>query len=482
MYTHFSGTLRPVSIIRPVKYTSFMSVDTVIAGGTVVTASSMFDAAVAIDGGTIVGVGDEDSLPAADARIDATGQLVLPGIVDPHVHVDDHVSIDNYRTVSSAAALGGVTSFIDFAWQAYEGADSPWEASDSLIAGLERKRANQSEVLVDFGLHGGILREGEDLFAEIPDLIDEGVTSFKMYTAYEFGVSNGYLRRVFDTLADHGAVGVVHTEDDSVCQSLAAELQAAGKAAPEAYPQSRPDYAEAMAADDAVRIATEAGAKYYGFHTSCRKSADAIAQFKDDGSHVRAETCTHYTTIEESAHSELGNLVKIAPPIRAPDDVEAMFEHLRQGTLSVVSTDHVAQLRSSKEGQPWWEGPYGANGIQVSLPVFHDEAINKRGLNYPFLVRVMCANPAETFGLSNKGTLDPGTDADIVLFDPEQTYTITADDNASKADYSIYEGREVSGSVSKTLVRGEVVAEDGAVVGDPGHGKYIDRDIPDWDV
>lgn len=457
-----------------------MSVNTLITGGTVVTATSTFEAAVAVDDGTIVGVGEKTSLPDGEHRIDATDQLVMPGIVDPHVHVADHVSIDSYQSASAAAALGGVTTFIDFAWQAYEGEESPWDTEGPLSEGLAEKRANASESLVDFGLHGGILREGADLFEELPDLIEAGVTSFKMYTAYEFGVSNGYLRRVFDRLADHGVVGVVHTEDDSVCQSLVSEMRAAGEDAPEAYPRSRPDYAEAMAAEDAVRIATEAGAKYYGFHTSCRAAADVLAQFQDDGSHVRAETCTHYTTLEESVHEELGNLPKIAPPIRSPDDREAMFEHLRGGALSVVSTDHVAQRRASKENQPWWEGPYGANGIQRSLPVFHDEAVNKRGLSYPFLVRVMSTNPARTFGLPNKGTLDPGTDADIILFDPEQTETISAEDNASKADYSIYDGRAITGHVTTTLVRGEVIAKDGEVLGEPGYGEFIQREIPDW--
>lgn len=457
-----------------------MTVDTILAGGTVVTASSMFDAAVAINEGEIVGVGNEGTLPEAEERIDAAGKLVMPGIVDPHVHVDDHVSIDSYRTATGAAALGGVTTFIDFAWQAYESEESQWDAPAPLVEGVERKRDQQREAVVDFGLHGGIMREDDEIFEELPALLDAGVTSFKMYTAYEFGLSNGFMRRIFEKLADYGAVGVVHTEDDSVCQSLVEELRAAGKDLPEAYPRSRPDYAEAMAAEDAVRIATEAGAKYYGIHTSCRESAEVMDRYRDDGSRVRAETCTHYSTLDESIYTELGNLAKIAPPIRSPDDVEAMFEFLRRGVLSVVSTDHVAQLRSSKQDMPWWEGPFGANGIQASLPVFHDEAINERDLSYPFLVRVMSTNPAKTFGLPTKGTLEPGTDADIVVFDPDETYTITAADNASKADYSIYEGREVTGRVTKTLVRGEVVAADGVVVGDSGHGQFVERELPDW--
>lgn len=459
-----------------------MGVDTLVAGGTLVKDSSTFDAAVAIDDGRIVAVGEEAALPAADERIDATGQLVMPGVVDPHVHIDDHVSIDSYRTATSAAAVGGVTTVIDFAWQAYVGEESPWGTEAPLRDGLERKRGNADEALVDFGLHGGILREGEDLFSELPTLVDAGVTSFKMYTAYEFGLSNGYLGRVFDRLADVGAVGVCHTEDDSVCQALTGELRAAGADAPRDYPRSRPDYAEAMAADDAVRLARAAGAKYYGIHTSCRASAEAIERHREDGSQVRAETCTHYTTLTESAHERQGNRPKIAPPLRTEDDREAMFEHLRCGTLSVVSTDHVVQRAASKVDRPWWEGPFGANGLQASLPVFHDEAVNRRGLSYPFLVRVMCTNPARTFGLSGKGILEPGTDADLVLFDPTETFTITAADNASEADYSIYEGREVTGRPTKTIVRGEVVADHGEVVGEPGHGEYVARDVPDWSL
>jgi dihydropyrimidinase len=235
-----------------------------------------------------------------------------------------------------------------------------------------------------------------------------------------------------------------------------------------------------MAAHDALRLAEETGVKYYGFHTSCREAAAVIDAVQADSSKIRAETCTHYTALDSSVYAAHGNRAKIAPPIRTSDDSDAMFEYLQNGTLSVVSTDHVAQLRSAKEGMPWWESPFGANGLQTSLPVFHDEAVVKRGRSYPFLVRVMCANPAETFGMPDKGTLEPGTDADIVLFDPEQTMTIRAENNVSKADYSLYEGREVTGAVTRTLVRGETVAADGAVVGDPGHGEFLERKVPVW--
>ena len=459
-----------------------MVVDTVIRGGTVVTDREMFEADVAMDDGKIVAVGDADHVPDADNVVDATGLLVMPGMVDPHVHIDDMFSVDTYETATSAAALGGITTYIDFAWQAWLGDLSIYDEEGTLMEGIERKQEKGEGALVDYSLHGAITREDPAVLDEIPDAVEAGVTSFKMFTAYEIGLGNGFMNRVLNRCADTGAVGVFHTEDASVCDDLTAQMQEEGKGASEYYPQSRPDYAEAMAAEDAVRMAQEAGAKYYGIHTSCRKSADVLEDFRGDASLVRAETCTHYTALTEDVYGELGNLPMIAPPIRKQDDVEAMFEHLRRGSLDVVSTDHCGYKKEAKEVDNWWESAFGANGLQASLPVFHDVAVNERGLSYPFLVRVMSANPARIFGLSGKGTLDPGTDADVILFDPDESYTITADDNASEADFSIYEGREVTGRVKKTFARGELVADDGEVVGEPGHGEFVARDVPDWDV
>jgi dihydropyrimidinase len=461
-----------------------MSVDTVIQGGTVVTADDTIEASVAIDEGEIVAVGSRAAMPDAENSVDASGLLVMPGVVDPHVHVDDMFSVDSYETATAAAALGGTTTYIDFAWQAWVGELSIFDAEGTLLEGIERKREKGESALVDYGLHGAITRETQGVLDELPDVLDAGVTSIKMFTAYEHGLSNGFMNRVFKRLADLDGVAVLHTEDPSVCDDLTERFQEEGKGDPEWYPRSRPDYAEAMAAGDAVRMATEAGCRYYGIHTSCRKSAAVLADFREQyGSDmVRAETCTHYTTLTDDVYEELGNKPMIAPPIREQDDVEAMFEHLNRGSLDVVSTDHCGYKTESKDVENWWESTFGANGLQVSLPVFHDAAVNDRGFSYPFLVRTMSRNPARIFGLSKKGAIAPGMDADIVLFDPTETYTVTAADNASEADFSIYEGREVTGRVKKTFSRGELVADDGEIVGTPGHGEFVPREIPNWSV
>lgn len=458
-----------------------MTVDTVITGGTVVTPAETLEASVAIDDGKIAAVGDETAIPDGEETIDASGQLVMPGVVDPHVHIDGYLSIDPYENGTKAAALGGVTSCVNFAWQAWVGDLSIWDEPGTLLEAVHRQKRKGADSLIDYALHGTITREDPAVLDEIPEVIDEGVTSFKMFTAYEIGLSNGFIDRVLRELADHDAVAVFHTEDESVCNELTEQLKRDGRGDPTYYPQARPDYAEAMAAENALRMADEAGAKYYGIHTSCREAAEAIAEYQTDGSRVRAETCTHYTALDESAYETQGSLPIIAPPLRTPDDRESMFEHLQRGALSVVSTDHVAFKRRDKEVENWWDSSFGANSLQTTLPVFHEEAVNERGLSYPFLVRVMCRNPARTFGLPGKGTLRPGTDADIVLFDPNESYTIDSSENASVADYSIYEGREVTGRVKKTVLRGEVIAEDGEITAEPGYGEFIDRDVPDWE-
>jgi dihydropyrimidinase len=455
-------------------------VDLRIAGGRVVTSESVSEADVLVDGERIAGVVSPGTGPGADETVDASDKLVLPGVVDPHVHIDGPNSIDSYETGTSAAALGGVTTFVNFAWQPWESDDSPRHEPGTLVDGLERQRRLGEGAIVDFALHGTITREDPAVLEQISELVAAGVTSFKLFTTYEFGLSNGFIEEVFERIADEEAVAVVHTEDDSLCTRRTEQAKERGHGDATEYPDSRPTRAEAMAADDAVRMARDAGMKYYGFHTSCREAAEVLEDAREDGSRVRAETCVHYTTLEESAYAEQGNLPVIAPPLRTHEDREAMFEYLRSGTLSVVSTDHVAFTEERKAAEAWWDGEFGANSLQHALPIFHDEAVNEHGFSYPFLARVLAANPAQTFGFEHKGRIAPGMDADLVLFDPDESYTVSADDNKSMADYSIYEGREVTGRVVETYRRGQKVAADGEVLADPGSGEFVSRTVPDW--
>jgi dihydropyrimidinase len=455
-----------------------MELDTLIKGGTVVTADSMLDTAVGIRNGRIAGLGSESTLPPAEQTVDATGKLVMPGVVDPHTHIAGYNSVDSYETGTAAAAVGGVTSLITFAWQGWTGSD--WNETETLCEATERHKS-WAEPLVDYSLHPTITRETPDVLAELPKLAAAGLTSVKMFTTDDIRLSYGFIGEVFEQLAETGAVGMVHTEDYSVCSRQADAVKPApdGEAAT-AYPRSRPDHSEAMAADSIVRLALAADAKYYGAHTTSAAAADAIAALQTDGSTVRAETCTHYTALDQSAYEQLGNLAIMAPPLRASSDVDAMFDYLRDGTLSVVSTDHVPLPSERKVDAPWWQSAFGINSLQTSLPVFHDVAVNERGISYPMLVRLMCRNPAEAFGLPAKGRIEPGADADLVVFNPHETYTISADRNHSNADYSVYEGREVTGRVNSTYVRGTLVAEEGDIVAQPGHGAFLAREVPDW--
>jgi len=453
-------------------------IDTVLTGGTVVTADATFESAVGIDDGTIVGVGDERAFPAARERIDVDGNLVLPGVVDPHTHLAGYNSIDSYETGTAAAAAGGVTSLLTFAWQGWD--DGEWDDEGTLAGAVERHRRG-AEPLVDCGVHPVLTRETPATIEELPALVDDGISSFKMFTTDDIRLSNGFVGEVFRRLADLGAVGMVHTEDYSVCERRTDAVKAEpGGESTAAYPRSRPDYAEAMSAGSVARLAAAADAKYYAVHTTSEAAADALAAVRTDGSNVRAETCTHYTALTEATYERLGNRAIMSPPLRTPRDIDALFDRLRDGTLSVVSTDHVPLPRERKEGGPWWESAFGINSLQTSLPVFHDVAVNERGFSYPALVRLVCRNPARTFGLPRKGRIEPGADADLVVFDPDETYTITAERNHSNADYSVYEGRTVTGRVKRTFVRGTLVADEGDIVAEPGYGEFLARDVPDW--
>lgn len=449
-------------------------IDLVISGGRVVTADRIFEADIAVNGEQIAAVGDIETFPDARESIDADGKIVMPGVVDPHVHFSGPNSMDNYATGSKAAAQGGVTTVCTFAWQTRE--DTNWE---SLQDGINYQRKEGQRSIIDFNCHAVITEESIDS-KEIDAALETGVTSFKLFTAYDFGVSNGGLEHAFELVSDRDAMVLVHTEDPTICSRLENRQRKSGESDPITYPDARPIRAEAMAADDAVRLAKESGVQYYGVHTSGAESAEAIMAHRDDGSQIRAETCTHYTTLDRSAYKKHGCLSIMAPPLREPDDQDALFAHLRNGLLDVVSTDHVAFTRETKDADAWWNSEFGVNGLQRSLPIFHHEAIIRRDFSYPFLVEKMCTRPAETFGFESKGSLTPGTDADIVILDPSKRQRISAENNESVADYTVYEDNQVTGKVDLTMVRGTVVMKDDEVLVEEGHGEYRERVLPDW--
>lgn len=358
-----------------------MTADLRVVGGTLATVHGTVDTGFAVTDGTIIAVGDERHLPDADRTLDVSGRMVLPGVVDPHVHIDGFNSIDTYETGTAVAARGGVTTVINFAWQTWTGererdADgSVWSDGGSLLDAIDRQREKASTAYVDYGLHATVTAEDRSVLDEFEAVVEAGVPSFKFFTAYDVGVSNGFLRLAFERLADLDAVAVLHTEDESVCRALTEEQRRTGHGRPADYPGARPDYAESMALSDAVSLATETDCKYYGIHTSSRAAVDELAAARDDGTRIRGETCPHYTTLTEDAYGKQGSLALQSPPLRTADDIEAMFESLRDGTLGVVSTDHVASTRAEKTVDHWWDCPFGVNSLQTALPVFHDEAV-----------------------------------------------------------------------------------------------------------
>lgn len=460
-----------------------MEVDTVITGGSVVTPTEILEVEIAIGDGKVISLGPRESIPDEATVYDASGKLVLPGVVDPHVHIDSlGMEEGTYETETAAAAAGGVTTIIDFAW--HTGVD-PTDSSDpetnsgSLLDWIDHKRQNQDSALVDFSLHGILFGTDESVLGDIADAVAQGVTSFKMFTVYDIGVSTEFIHEAFEVISDHQAVALLHTEDPAICRYLRERLHAEGKGQTEWYPRSRPDYAEAVSAGAAIAMAKATGVKYYGVHTT---SAEALKHFElhRDSDRIRGETCTHYTAFTEELYDDLGTLGMMSPPLRTGQDREALIAALKNSTLDVVSSDHVVFPKEAKEDRSWWDVPFGVNSLQAGLSVLHHELVIERNFTYPELVRLTSLNPARLFGLPQKGRIAPGADADIVIFDPDVTFNFDSSTNHSNADYSIYEGKELTGRVEQTFVRGVPVAENGAIIAEPGHGEFVERTVPSW--
>jgi len=453
-------------------------VKTIIAGGTVVSSEGEYQADVLVDGSRIVAVGLELARDGAEV-VDASGAYVIPGGIDVHTHFQmpfgGTVSCERFDTGTKAAASGGTTMVVDFAMQA------PGEALMKTYA--DWREMADGHVVVDYGLHMAITDLTADTLAEIPLLVDAGVTSLKLFMAYKGAimVDDATLLLALKKGKECGALVCVHAENGDVIDVLVKEHLAAGKTAPKYHLTTRPPAAESEATRRAIMLAEIADAPLYIVHVSCTRALDEIRAARDRGQAVYGETCPQYLALSVDAFDVPGfegAKFICSPPLRDKSDWPGLWAGLRTGDLATVASDHAAFNYAGQKELGLSEGfhkvPNGCPGVEHRLLILHTLGVVGGEITMPKLVEVFSSAPARLFGLyPQKGVIAPGSDADIVVFDPSVDAVISAATQMQNIDYTPYEGMPVNGAVRTVLSRGEIVVADGRWVGKEGAGRYV---------
>ncbi|RDI74129.1 D-hydantoinase: dihydropyrimidinase [Gaiella occulta] len=451
-----------------------------IKGGRIVTAADSTVGDVYIEGERVsrIGTSLEDD---ADVVIDATGKLVLPGAIDPHTHLDmpfgGTVTIDDFTSGQTAAAFGGTTCHVDFCIQA-----RGQSFTDALAAWHEKR---EGRAIIDNGFHIAVtdLDEGGSL-EELATLPEQGVTSYKLFMAYKGAlmVDDETLFRTMEVAARTGALVMVHAENGDAIDVLVREALAAGNSAPVYHALTRPPELEGEATNRAIQLARVAGAPLYVVHVSCKEAVHPIAKARRAGWDVWGETCTQYFFIDQSYLERPdfeGAKYVYTPPPRPRENQQVLWDAVRTDVLSAISTDHCAFLWDGQKTMgkdDFSKIPNGGPGLENRLHMIHEFGVRVGRISLNRMVELLATNPAKLFGLyPRKGTIAPGSDADIVIFDPSRRKTITAAGQHSKSDYNLFEGVEVTGDVDTTLIRGTVVVDGGELKVDPGFGQFVRR-------
>jgi dihydropyrimidinase len=454
-----------------------------IHGGLVVTEShaAQYDIAVLGERVHALRLPGEFSPNDFDETIDARNLIVMPGLVEPHVHFDapfmggttDH----DMLTGTKACAYGGITTVISFSNQP-KGA--------SLVQNVrDWDEKNRERAYIDWSMHGLIYDADERTLAEIPELIGLGVPTYKCFTTYRHSgrlMDDDSMLRALRATAESGGMLMVHCEHDATCEYLTKKAIADGHTDWIYHARTRPALAENMAIQRVVDLLKTAPAPVYIVHASTAGSVRIVAEAQAQGLPIRAETCSHYLILtEECLNGEKGYLYICSPPLRTARDIEHLWNAARLGPIEVVSSDDAglpgAMRKQLAQGR-FDQVPNGMPGVEPRLTLLYSEGVKKNRIDLPKLVELTAANPARLFGLSpRKGTLTPGADADIVLFDPHVEWTMSASTLHMNTDFCPFEGRRVTGKAKTLLCRGEVVLREFELVGNPGHGRRIFRKL-----
>jgi dihydropyrimidinase len=459
-----------------------------IKGGRIITAADDYVADIYIEGERITTIGESLDV-SADRTIDARGKYVLPGAVDPHTHLEmpwrGETTIDDFESGQTAAAFGGTTTHVDFCIQ------GKGQTFGEALEIWHGKRNGKS--IIDNGFHIAITDlAGQERLDELATLPDEhGVTSYKLFMAYKDSlmVDDETLFRAMQVAAESGALVMVHAENGDAIEVLMGEAIAAGNTSPRYHALTRPPETEGEATNRAIQLARVAGAKLYVVHVSCAESVEPIAIAREKGWDIWGETCTQYFFIDQSFLDRPdfeGAKYVYTPPPRPKANQEVLWNAVRTNVLQAISTDHCAYLFNGQKDagkDDFRQIPNGGPGLENRLQMIHQFGVREGRISLNRMVELLCTNPAKLFGLyPRKGTLAVGSDADIVVFDPEKRVTISASTHHSRSDYNLYEGTEVQGSPEIVLLRGNVIVDGEELLAKPGSGQFIKRARPNEEL
>jgi dihydropyrimidinase len=452
-----------------------------IKGGRIVTAADDYVGDIYVDNGTVSLIGESLDV-TADKVIDASGKFVFPGAIDPHTHIElpfgGTVTCDDFTSGTVSAAFGGTTALVDFCFQM---------PGQTFAQALEtwHEKVDRCKPVIDVGFHMAItdLREGGTLddLAKVPDA---GVTSYKLFMAYKGAVmvDDETLFKAMEVASETGALVMVHAENGDAIDILVKRALAEGHTEPLWHARTRPPETEGEATNRAVQLARVAGAPLYVVHVSCKESIEPIEIAREKGWDIWGETCTQYLFVDDSALDKPdfeGAKYVYTPPPRPKENQEHLWKALGSDVLSVVSTDHCPFNWPDQKGlgrDDFSKIPNGGPGIENRLHMLWNFGVRAGRFDVNRFVQLVSTNPAKYFGMyPRKGTIAPGSDADIVVWDPEKKLTLSAKTHHSNVNYNLFEGTEVTGAPEVVLVRGQVIVENDELVAQPGAGRFVKR-------
>lgn len=446
--------------------------DLIIKNGTIVSPTATFKADVCVDKGKIVAITADAGIDA-DKVVDASGKIVLPGAIDAHTHLampfGGTISSDDYYAGTRAAACGGTTTVFDFVLQDF---------GETMVDAVKRRDAMCApDAAVDYAFHVAVKDVSNGLLDTIEDAVNYGVSSFKVFMVYDFGVTDGVFYKVLEKAKSCGAMISVHAENKQLIDVLTERYLSEGKTSAWYHYMSRPEFVEGEADIRAIQLAKSLDSKLYIVHLANKEGIEAVERARNEGYEIYAETCPQYLEFTSEVYKRAdGRNFVCSPPMKGEESRLALWEAIKKGLITTIATDHCPFQSYEKDWgkDDFTKIPNGCAGIENMYP-YMLSAANEGKITFNKAVELCSYNPAKIFGCDAKGAIEVGKDADIVIYDPTKDFTITNDKMHSDCDHTIWEGVKVKGYPEATYSRGKLVFKDGEFLGERGWGKFIKR-------